>query len=178
MRYSTLVLGSLLFTTSLFAASSALEPTEDSSAITSSQETTTDHKYLKAFPEATDSTTRFVINLPHKERGDDTNYKVELIAGKVIETDGANSVSMATSLNPMPLKGWGFTYYDMTGSDMVRSTMMAPGPDTPRVTKFVGGTPLTIRYNSRIPLVVYAPRGFDVRYRIWQTTDSYSTIEQ
>ena len=30
-----------------------------------------------------------------------------------------------------------------------------------------GGEPALIRYNSRLPLVVYAPTDVEVRYRIW-----------
>lgn len=35
------------------------------------------------------------------------------------------------------------------------------------VKTFVAGTPLLVRCNSRLPIVVYAPTGYQVRYRIW-----------
>jgi ecotin len=37
------------------------------------------------------------------------------------------------------------------------------------VNRFItlGGEPYLIRYNSRLPVVVYAPEGVEVRYRIW-----------
>ena len=137
-----------------------------------------DHKYLKAFPEAQGGYTRFVLELPHKERGEDKNFKVELVAGKTIETDGVNKLSMATEIKPQPLKGWGFTYYDVTGSDLVRSTMMASAPNAPKVTRFIGGTPLTIHYNSRVPIVIYAPEGFEIRYRIWEAPLEFIPLEK
>ena len=31
----------------------------------------------------------------------------------------------------------------------------------------VQGDGFLLRYNSRLPVVVYVPQGFDVRYRIW-----------
>jgi len=31
----------------------------------------------------------------------------------------------------------------------------------------IGGEPYLIRYNSRLPIVVYVPEGAEVRYRIW-----------
>ena len=136
-----------------------------------------EHKYLKAFPEAQGGSTRFVIELPHKERGEEDAFRVELIAGKVIETDGVNNVAMATEITPEPLEGWGFTYYDMTGTDVVRSTMMDVDPDAPKVMRFVGGTPLMIRYNSRIPIVIYAPDGFEIRYRIWEAPEEFVKVE-
>ena len=137
---------------------------------------TEEHKNLKAFPEATDSTTRFVIELPHKERGEEDAFKVELIVGKTIETDGANRYRLGTTIEAMPLKGWGFTYYEMGGSGAVRSTRMAPQPGTPKVKKFVGGQPLTIRYNSRIPVVIYVPKGFEVRYRVWEAPAQFESV--
>ena len=109
---------------------------------------------------------RFVIPLPEMSRSDD-DFTVELIAGRVIQTDGVNRLRMDTKLEPRPLEGWGYTYYDMTGSGQVASTLMAPPPDSEPVDAFVHGEPLMVRYNSRLPVVVYAPEGFEVRYRIW-----------
>jgi ecotin len=31
----------------------------------------------------------------------------------------------------------------------------------------MGGEPRLFRYNSRLPIVVYAPEGVEIRYRIW-----------
>jgi ecotin len=43
-------------------------------------------------------------------------------------------------------------------------------PNAPTVNRFIrlGGAPSLIRYNSRLPVVVYVPEGVDVRYRIWR----------
>ena len=51
------------------------------------------------------------------------------------------------------------------------STLVAPPPGAPKVKTFVtlGGEPYLIRYNSKLPVVVYAPEGVEVRYRIWRT---------
>ena len=48
-------------------------------------------------------------------------------------------------------------------------TLMAVDPDAPKVARFIqlGGEPYLIRYNSRLPIVVYVPDGVEVRYRIW-----------
>ena len=42
----------------------------------------------------------------------------------------------------------------------------------PTVDKFVSAQPQLVRYNSRLPLVVYAPEGYEVRYRIWKAGKS------
>ncbi len=125
-----------------------------------------EHSPLDAFPEARAGMVRFVIPLPEMPAPEE-NYAVELIAGRVMQTDGVNRVRMDTELQPRPLEGWGYTYYEMTGSGQVASTLMAPPPDAEPVEAFVHGAPLKMRYNSRLPIVVYTPEGFEVRYRIW-----------
>ena len=48
-------------------------------------------------------------------------------------------------------------------------TLVAVDPNAPKVARFItiGGDPYIIRYNSRLPIVVYVPEGVEVRYRIW-----------
>ena len=38
--------------------------------------------------------------------------------------------------------------------------------------------PYLIRYNRRLPIVVYAPEGVEVRYRIWNARLETKTIEK
>jgi ecotin len=127
-----------------------------------------EHPQLKAFPTAATGMTRFVITLADKERGEEANFKVELLAGKTLMADGINKLTLGSSLEAQPLEGWGYTYYQVSGSDKVMSTLMAVPEGHQQVEQFVGGKPLIIRYNSRLPIVVYAPDGYEIRYRIWQ----------
>ena len=115
---------------------------------------------------------RFVIPLPEMNRPED-HYSVELVAGRVIQTDGVNKLRMDATLHARPLEGWGYTYYEMSGSGQVASTLMAPPPGAKPVEAFVHGEPLQVRYNSRLPIVVYAPEGFEIRYRIWAAAADY-----
>jgi ecotin len=48
--------------------------------------------------------------------------------------------------------------------------LIAIDPYAPKVDRFfrLGGEPYLIRYNNRLPVVVYVPEGEDVRYRIWR----------
>ena len=126
-----------------------------------------DHKYLKAFPKASEGMTRFVIELPHKERGEEDAFKVELIVGKTMMTDGVNKMRLGGSIDPKPLKGWGFTYYQVDRLGPAMSTRIGVPSDKPPVKAFVQGPSKLIRYNSRIPVVVYVPQDAEVRYRIW-----------
>jgi ecotin len=116
---------------------------------------------------------RFVVTLPGKAQDEEDRFKVELVAGKDILTDGVNSYRLANSIEPHNLKGWGYTYYEITGSGEMMGTLMAPPEGTPREVRFVAGKPLLVRYNSRLPIVLYAPVGYQVRYRIWRADETF-----
>ena len=137
-----------------------------------------EHPELKAFPPAKEGMERFVIVLPHKERGEEDAFKIELVAGKFMPTDGVNQTRMACTVEARPLKGWGYTFYEVTGSDLMMSTLMAVPEGANKVNAFVSGTPLTIRYNSRLPVVVYVPKGFEVRYRVWAAPETFVATEK
>ena len=57
-----------------------------------------DHPELKAFPAAKEGMQRFVIVLPHKERGEDESFRVEIIVGKQMLTDGVNQVRLGSAI--------------------------------------------------------------------------------
>lgn len=131
------------------------------------------HPELKAFPAAKTGMDRFVIVLPQEQKEDDR--QVEIIPGKVMATDGVNLMRLGIIVEPRPLEGWGYTYYELTGPGVAMSTMMAPPEGGQTVEAFVAGTPLFVRYNSRLPLVVYAPEGYEIRCRIWTAADTILT---
>lgn len=58
-------------------------------------------------------------------------------------------------------------------------TLMAVDPNAPKVDRFIriGGNPYLIRYNSRLPVVVYAPEGVEVRYRLWHAEPEEKAME-
>jgi ecotin len=41
----------------------------------------------------------------------------------------------------------------------------------------LGGDPYLIRYNSRLPVVVYVPEVAEVRYRIWRADKSTKSMK-
>ena len=53
-------------------------------------------------------------------------------------------------------------------------------PNAPKEDRFIaiGGEPYIIRYNSRLPVVVYAPEGVEVRYRIWSAAPEAKVLEK
>ena len=136
-----------------------------------------EHPELKAFAEAKEGQVRHVFVLPEKTRQEEVDFKVELIPGKVMETDGVNRIYLGVTLESRSLKGWGYTFYDLTGKDNAMSTLIGVPPGTPMVEKFVAGKPLMIHYNSRLPVVIYTPPGFKIRYRIWEAGKEQSISE-
>ncbi|MEM9657797.1 MAG: ecotin family protein [Planctomycetota bacterium] len=137
-----------------------------------------EHRYLKAFPPAKDGMARYVIMLPHKERGEEDDFRVELIVGKEMLTDGVNRVRLGGKIETKPLKGWGFNYYEVAKFGPVASTLIGVPPGTPQVKEFVTLPSQLIRYNSRIPLVVYVPDGGQVRFRIWKASETTEVAKQ
>ena len=76
--------------------------------------------------------------------------------------------------------GWGFQFYKVSKLGPMAGTLMAIDPNEPKVTRFItlGREPYIIRYNSRLPIVVYLPEGVEVRYRIWTAGAGAKAMER
>ncbi|KWE40991.1 serine protease inhibitor ecotin [Burkholderia territorii] len=123
---------------------------------------------IKMFPQPTAGQQRAVIALPALENEDDA--RVELMIGKTLQTD-CNQQWFGGELTAEDVKGWGYTYYRLTDVKGPASTLMAcPGQAPQQRFVQVRGDGQLLRYNSRLPLVVYVPDGFDVRYRVWHAS--------
>lgn len=131
---------------------------------------------MEAFPPAEKGMTRHVLHLP--EEADETALQVQLLVGKTVETDGVNRHFFSGSLETRTIEGWGFTYHHLAKLGPMAGTLMAVEPDAPLKKRFVsvGGDPFLVRYNSRLPLVVYLPEGAEVRYRIWRADAEFEPI--
>ena len=131
---------------------------------------------IKAFPPADEGMSRHVLTLAPQP--DETLLKVELILGKTVTTDAANRYFFAGTLREETLKGWGYTRYVLPALGPMAGTLMGVDPAAPKVERFVslGGEPYLIRYNSRLPVVVYVPEGVEVRYRIWRAEPGASPV--
>ncbi len=123
---------------------------------------------MKAFPAAEAGMTRFVIPVPKQD--DEGAFKVELIIGKNVTTDAVNSYFFGGKLETETIEGWGFDRYILRKLGPMAGTLMAGDPNAPKVERFisVGGERSLLRYNSRLPIVVYVPEGVEVRYRLWR----------
>lgn len=123
---------------------------------------------MKAFPSAEEGMVRHVLQLSQQD--DETAIKVELIVGKTVRIDEENDYFFGGKIEKETISGWGFPCYSVSQLGPMAGTLMAIDPNVPKVDRFIGlgGEPYLIRYNSRLPVVVYAPEGVEVRYRIWR----------
>ena len=124
---------------------------------------------LRAFPAATAGQTRHVINLP--AQADEDALKVEIILGKT-QTVDCNRQVFGGQLETRTAEGWGFDYYVLPALGAGASTLMGcPAGSEHQAFVTTQPQPL-IRYNSRLPLMVYAPSDVEVRYRLWRAGET------
>jgi ecotin len=133
---------------------------------------------LQAFPPAEAGMVRHVLQLP--KQADESAFKVELIVGRTVPLDGHNRYFFGGRIQKEDIQGWGYTRYVVGALGPMAGTRMAVDPNAPKVDRFItlGGEPYLIRYNSRLPVVVYAPEGVEVRYRIWKAEPQAKAIDQ
>jgi ecotin len=129
-------------------------------------------KNMKAFPPAEAGMVRHVLQLPKLD--DESACKVEIIVGKTVLTDGVNRYFFGGRIEALNIEGWGFTRYVVKALGPMGGTLMGVDPAAPQVNRFItlGGEPYLVRYNSRLPVVIYVPEGVEVRYRIWQAGEA------
>ncbi len=123
---------------------------------------------LVAFPQAQPGQVRRVILLP--EAADEDALRVGVIVGRTMMVD-CNRHTLGSRLEERTVEGWGYNYYVVTGVGPAVSTRMAcPTNDLKSAFVRSADEPL-LRYNSRLPLVIFAPADVEVRYRIWRADD-------
>ena len=121
---------------------------------------------LEPYPPPGEGVTRAVFRVPARDNEDDR--MVEILVGRTMLVD-CNRTWFGGELQTRVAQGWGYPYYVLERVGPAASTLMACPPDEARKEAFVAvrGEGFVQRYNSRLPVVVYVPEGFEVRYRIW-----------
>ena len=121
---------------------------------------------------------RYVLQLP--QQADEAVFQVQLIVGKTVPVDEGNRYFFGGQIEEATIAGWGFPRYRVSPLGPMAGTRRAIDPTAPKVNRWItlGGEPYLIRYNSRLPIVVYVPEGVEVRYRNWSAGPEASVMEQ
>ncbi|MFO7628135.1 MAG: ecotin family protein [Prochlorococcaceae cyanobacterium] len=132
---------------------------------------------LKPYPAAAAGEQRWVIQLPGvlKPSPDPAlspspaDWRVELIVGRELQLD-CNLHRLGGRIEAESLKGWGITIYRVKDAGPIRSTRKACPPDQAKRQGFVvlGAKPYVVPYNASLPIVIYAPKDLQVRWRLWK----------
>ena len=118
---------------------------------------------------------RYVLYVDPK--ADEFQFGVELVAGKTMEVD-CNRHNLLGKFTQHTVEGWGFSYYVFETKGEVVSTMMAC-LDAVKTEKLVtSGEGYKVRYNSRLPIVVYLPKGYTLKYKIWSAGEDLDVTKQ
>lgn len=124
-------------------------------------------QWRKAYPAAPAGQKRIVIHLD--SQADESAWKIELSVGKVMETDGVNHVGGGAKIEEKTVQGWGYNFYEAKATGHMFTTLIGVPRDAPKVTRFVTmASTGPVRYNSKLPVIVYVPEGLEVRYRLWK----------
>lgn len=144
MKTAVLALGaSLLFTTISLADSDDLAP----------------------YPAASAGQVQHVIRLPGL--GDEAAAKVEIIVGKTMTID-CNQHFFGGRLEQKTAEGWGYDYFVLESLGSGASTLMGCVEGSEREAFVRSSSETLVRYNSKLPVVIYTPDDVEVRYRVWR----------
>lgn len=128
---------------------------------------------LSMYPQAGRGQKRVVIHLPQKS--DEELFMIELIPGKNATVD-CNNYSYNGKIEEKSIDGWGYSYFSFTSDGQMMGTKMGcPGV---KQTKFISARSKTTKYNSKLPIVVYLPANFTVKYRVWSAGTLVDTKDE
>lgn len=142
---------------------------------------------LKPYPAPAVAERRWVIQLPGvlqpspdaRISANPADWRVELIVGKEMTVD-CNGPRLNGRIRSETLKGWGYAIYRVSAVTRGPSTLMACPPEQGPRQAFValGPKPFVVPYNVSLPIVVYAPKDVQVRWRLWKAEREQREAQQ
>lgn len=168
----------LLFLISIAVISSCSTNQQKSKEQKSEEQTAENVKKAKPvdismYPKAEENQLRHIIELAPLE--DEANSKVEIYVAKEMEVD-CNTHSLSGNLDEKELTGWGYNYYVFETNGQIISSLMAC-PDNTLTKKDVLSQSKLLRYNSKVPIVIYSPKSYEVKYKIWSASKQEHTAK-
>ena len=132
---------------------------------------------MKPYPAAEEGFQRMVFRVPVKQN--ESDHEVQIMVGKTLLVD-CNQTWFMGRLEKQVAKSWGYSYFVLEEVAGPASTMMACPPGEEKTEAFVSvrGEGFLQSYNSKLPVVVYVPQGFEVRYRIWSAGGEIGRAEE
>jgi len=103
-----------------------------------------------------------------EQRVDEAIYKVEIFAVKSQEVDNCNNHFLLGDFELKILEGHGFPYYIFQSNTQIISTKMGCGDNIRKIKNVPSGKAELVKYISALPLVVYAPKDIEIKYKIWK----------
>ncbi|MDD2477217.1 MAG: ecotin family protein [Dysgonamonadaceae bacterium] len=119
---------------------------------------------LKYFPEMMEDYDRYVLYLP--EEVDEESLRLEIMPGITKEVD-CNTHWVIGDFETKEVEGMGYEYYVFKSDGDIASTRMAC-PDNKLTEKFVAANGQFGRYNSKISVVVFVPKGMELKTKTWK----------
>jgi len=129
---------------------------------------------LEPYPLPKGGEKRVVIYLGTAPNEDE--LEVELLAGKMKNIDCNNYHLADSSITENTIRGWGYTLYQVKVGDNLFGTLMGCSPGSEHMA-FVPGASTKVRYNSRLPLVLYTADNVIIKYRVWSAPASFTKTE-
>lgn len=126
------------------------------------------------YPKAKDGYEQKIITL--KTLPNEDNYSVEIFAGKKTLVDSCNHFFLAGAFEQKTVDGWGYDYFNFESNGNVGGTLMGCR-DNKSVEKIVHAQSIQTRYNSKLPIVVYVPKGYTLEYRIWKADEKLNLVK-
>ncbi len=136
------------------------------------------HRHIKpqalaSGPAQPPKTTRLVIRLPL--RTDESQLKLEMRAGKFMQVD-CNIARLGNNLLALDQRPFGNRFWSVDPNAQAVQTMMGCAHQG-TTSMFVAGNAVTLPYDSQKAITIFAPAGFEVRYRILGTKDPEQTAK-
>lgn len=131
-------------------------------------------KSIEMFPAELEGYTRYVIRLPKLEN----EARLELLPGMVVRGDTCNRRLANVAVEKENIQGWGYSYYKISDFNAGPSTLMACPSGEQDIKVLASNNELqNMRYNDRMPLVVFVEDGMTLDYKIWRVNPEEARLE-